>query len=122
MSKTFYQKFRFCLGSRSSETGSELSQSVSSLDRDDDESQSHHQQTIPPPTIPEFDVLPTTTATTTTTKPQVATNDFLEIERQTTVAEHAVSQPSNEMVLANEQEQSLTLAREKSTQEKVSYF
>lgn len=108
------------LGSRASETGSELSQSVSSLDRDDDDvavtqAQQQHQ-------VKMIDFL-------------YMKNEILKISLSLSLAQHSeefekddlndddkgVTETSRDVALINS-DQSLVSTKEKSTQEKVCTF
>lgn len=83
------------LGSRSSETESELSQSVSSLDRDDVE------------TVPE------------TIEEDQSIDKHVELLEDLTINDRIAPTLTNDVALVNSSEMALVSAKEKSTQEKV---
>ncbi|XP_059610009.1 protein lap4 isoform X4 [Phlebotomus argentipes] len=86
------------LGSRASETGSELSQSISSLDREDDDLTSQQQNLV------DSEVF-------TDTIEKIKSLQVDEVEEK--------SQPPNELALVNSTPSDLVLMKEKSTPEKV---
>ncbi|XP_038117305.1 protein lap4 isoform X4 [Culex quinquefasciatus] len=106
------------IGSRASETGSELSQSVSSLDREDSIVEMSHQRKISVDRVPEEEPMPVV-ATAAAAAPMVPAKPTVVPEPVTTTVAAAPSQALSRVTPVSGDSQALVAAREKSTPEKV---
>ncbi|KAL9696075.1 hypothetical protein quinque_015360 [Culex quinquefasciatus] len=106
------------IGSRASETGSELSQSVSSLDREDSIVEMSHQRKISVDRVPEEEPMPVVAAAAATA-PLVPAKPTVVPEPVTTTVATAPSQALSRVTPVSGDSQALVAAREKSTPEKV---
>ncbi|XP_039429977.1 protein lap4 isoform X11 [Culex pipiens pallens] len=106
------------IGSRASETGSELSQSVSSLDREDSIVEMSHQRKISVDRVPEEEPMPVVAAVAAAA-PVVPAKPTVVPEPVTTTVAAAPSQALSRVTPVSGDSQALVAAREKSTPEKV---
>uniref|UniRef100_A0A8D8H6Y1 Protein lap4 n=1 Tax=Culex pipiens TaxID=7175 RepID=A0A8D8H6Y1_CULPI len=107
------------IGSRASETGSELSQSVSSLDREDSIVEMSHQRKISVDRVPEEEPMPVVAAAAATAPVVPAKPTAVVPEPVTTTVATAPSQALSRVTPVSGDSQALVAAREKSTPEKV---
>ncbi|EDS27692.1 conserved hypothetical protein [Culex quinquefasciatus] len=107
------------IGSRASETGSELSQSVSSLDREDSIVEMSHQRKISVDRVPEEEPMPVVAAAAAAAPVVPAKPTAVVPEPVTTTVATAPSQALSRVTPVSGDSQALVAAREKSTPEKV---